>query len=81
MHKPKTIHSEESARLCKWLDKQRQEREVSIGQLALNLKWSKAIVGKIFVGDRRLDVVEYVQICQALGVDACEGLGVISRKR
>ncbi len=77
MSKHKTIHSSESLLLRTWLNQKREEQDVSIRQLADRLQWSSSIVGKILAGDRRLDVVEYVQICAALGVNPSEGLAVI----
>ncbi|MFW5451768.1 MAG: transcriptional regulator [Methylophagaceae bacterium] len=36
-----------------------------------------SFVGKIEIGQRRLDVVEFVWYCQRLGFDALEGLNQI----
>lgn len=79
MQKPKTVHSPESALLCRWLNEKRKERDLSMQEVADRLGWSKAVVGKIFVGDRRLDVVEYVALCAALEIDGCAGLRVIKK--
>ena len=78
MTKLKTIYSTEHERLCTWLNAMRGDCDVSIRQLAERLDWSPSIVGKIFTGDRRLDVIEYVQMCQALGADGHEGLDRIT---
>lgn len=74
MVKPKTIYSKENEKLTAWLVSHRLACGTTVRQLADTLGWPSSIVGKIFTGDRRLDVVEYAQLCQALGVDACEGL-------
>ncbi|PCI74801.1 MAG: transcriptional regulator [SAR86 cluster bacterium] len=79
MKKPKTIYSTEHERLCSWLNANKEESDVSIRQLAKKLGWSPAIVGKVFTGDRRLDVIEYVQVCQSLNIDAHEGLDTITK--
>ena len=39
-----------------------------------------SIPGKIEHGDRRLDVVEYVQYCNALGIDPEEGIKIIQKQ-
>ena len=36
-----------------------------------------SIIGKIEHGDRRLDVIEYVQYCNAIGANPNEGLKII----
>jgi transcriptional regulator with XRE-family HTH domain len=33
-------------------------------------------IGKIEQGERRLDIVEYLRICDALGIDPHEGLNI-----
>lgn len=78
MSKQKTIYSEENKKLRDWLRLKKDEQEISIRELADKLNWSKAIVGKILTGDRRLDVVEYVAVCEALDSDVHEGIDVIS---
>jgi len=42
--------------------------------LAAKLDVSHSWVGKIEQGERRLDVLEYVRLCKALGVDPGKGL-------
>ena len=74
MTKTKSIYTLEHKRLCAWLTTKKDERAISIRQLAQRLDWSHAIVGKVFTGDRRLDVIEYLWMCQALDADAHEGL-------
>ena len=74
MKKPKTLYSKESKQLTSWLKERRIESGLTIRQLAAKLGWASSIVGKIEQGERRLDVVEYVQYCSALDADANEGL-------
>lgn len=69
MGKVKTIYSTEHDRLCQWLVARKEERQVSLRELAEVLDWPRAIVGKIFKGDRRLDVIEYLAVCDVLGAD------------
>ncbi len=79
MAKPKTIYSKEHEKLTAWLVARRKLSGSTVRQLAEQLGWPAAVVGKIFTGDRRLDVVEYADLCAALGADACEGLEYLKK--
>jgi transcriptional regulator with XRE-family HTH domain len=74
MSKLKTLHSVKTQNLCKWLTSKRKAKGLSIRGLAELLGWPSSILGKIETGDRRLDVVEYLDICEALEVNPDEGL-------
>ena len=74
MGKLKTLHSVKTQNLCKWLISQRKAKGLSIRGLAELLDWPSSILGKIETGDRRLDVVEYLDICEALEVSPNDGL-------
>lgn len=47
-------------------------------ELAVRLNKPHSYIHKIEQGDRRLDVVEYVWYCNALGANPAEGLCVIA---
>lgn len=79
MKKPKTLYSQESARLCDWLREQRLKKGLSIRDLGAKLGWHPSIVGKIEQGERRIDVVEYAAYCKAIGVDPRSGLGIFQK--
>jgi transcriptional regulator with XRE-family HTH domain len=81
MNKLKSINSTESGRLREWLINQRKAQGLSIRGLAERLGWSSSIVGKIETGDRRLDVIEYMEVCKALEASPHEGLEFITRPR
>ena len=74
MNKPKTLYSKESKQLTAWLKERRTESDLTIRQLAAKLGWASSIVGKIEQGERRLDVVEFVQYCAALNADPKNGI-------
>lgn len=38
-------------------------------------------IGKVELGERRLDVVEYVRYCEALGADPHEGVGLLTARQ
>ena len=77
MSKIKTLHSARTQSLCKWLIDQRKAAGLSIRGAAEKLEWPPSILGKIETGDRRLDVVEYLEICETLGLDPAEGLAFV----
>jgi transcriptional regulator with XRE-family HTH domain len=74
MSKLKTLHSVKTQKLCKWLISERKAKGLSIRGLAELLGWPSSILGKIETGDRRLDVIEYLDICEALEVNPDKGL-------
>lgn len=73
----KAIFSEDYKKLLAWLKAGRERRGLTIRQLADQVGESHAVVGKIETGERRLDVFEYVQLCQALGLKPAEGLRIL----
>jgi transcriptional regulator with XRE-family HTH domain len=81
MSKLKTLHSVKTQNLCKWLISQRKAKGLSIRGLAELLGWPSSILGKIETGDRRLDVIEYIEICEALDVDPSEGLAFLTSNK
>ena len=77
----KTIHSGEQDKLTTWLRKQREEKGLSMRELAVKLDKPHSFVGKVEQGERRLDVIEYVHYCKALGVSPITGLNATFNKR
>ena len=63
-----------------WLDR-RQSLGLSQRALAEKLKVPHSLICKIEIGDRRLDVVEFITYCQALEIDPCEVLKQIKHER
>ncbi len=70
----KTIYSPEYQRLLKWLRAVRREKGLTMREVGARLGLPHSWVGKIEIGERRLDVVEYLRLCQALQADPHEGL-------
>lgn len=70
----KSIYSAESAILSAWLREQRKARGMTMREAAKLLNKPHSFVGKIEVGQRRLDVVEYIWYCKVLKIDAIEGM-------
>jgi len=73
----KSLHSPEYARLVAWLKEQRESQELSMRDLAEKLGTPHSFVGKTEQGERRLDVVEYLFYCEALGLSPAKGFKIM----
>ncbi|HHL34626.1 MAG TPA: XRE family transcriptional regulator [Desulfobulbaceae bacterium] len=73
----KTIHSKAYQALRQWLVQARHEKNLTQRQLAELLDVPYSWVGKVELGERRLDVIEYVRVCKALSVDPTTGLSCV----
>lgn len=70
-------NSEHYAALRAWLKQQRSKSGLTIRALAEKLGVSHSIVGKVAGGSRKLELLEFVEYCEALGVDSHEGLDIV----
>ena len=73
----KTIYSQEYKKLREWLVGNRHSRKLTQRDVAKLLNITHSWIGKIEQGERRIDLIEYIRICNALGVDPHEGLRVV----
>lgn len=74
----KTLHSARGFELRQRLRAAREEAGITQNDLAAKLDKPQSFVSKYETGERRLDVIEFVDVCQALEVDAAgflSGLG------
>lgn len=67
----KTIHAKEHVALRELLKKQRESLGLTQRDLGERLKVHHTLIGKVETGDRRLDVIEFIDYCKALDVDPC----------
>ena len=74
----KALYSKQGRVLRTWLKQGRLDADLTMRELAKKLNVSFQTISKIENGERRLDVVEYVSYCQALGIDPHEGISRIS---
>lgn len=74
----KTIHSKTYKVVRDWLIKMRHDRGLTQRDLANLLGVPHSWVGKVEVGERRLDLVEYLRICKILNIDPHKGLDICS---
>lgn len=65
----KSIHAPEHERLRQIFIQRRQELGLTQRQLAERLGVIYSLIGKIETGDRRLDVLEFIDYCQALELE------------
>jgi transcriptional regulator with XRE-family HTH domain len=74
---PKSIHRESYKLLCSLLVARRKEAGLSQYDLARKLKRPQSFVAKIEVGERRIDVLEFLDITRALNADPHEILRAV----
>jgi len=67
-------NSRNYAVLRAWLTSQRLEAGLTIRALAEKLEVPHSIIGKIEDGSRKMELVEFIEYCHAVGVDPCDGL-------
>lgn len=74
----KTLHSARGFELRQRLRAAREEAGITQQDLAAKLDKPQSFVSKYETGERRLDVIEFVDVCQALEVDAAGFLSGLS---
>ena len=65
----KSVHSPEQVAFCELMVKARKSAKLTQHQLAKRLKKPQSFVAKYEGGERRIDVVEFLGIASAIGVD------------
>ena len=68
----KSLRSRIHRNLCAVLVEARKGAELSQEELARRLRRSQSFIAKIEVGERRLDVLEFIEIARALNRDPSE---------
>jgi transcriptional regulator with XRE-family HTH domain len=64
-----SIHTAKYQRLCELLVDARKARGLSQDALAEKLGYVQTVVSKYERGERRLDVIEFLDVAEALGID------------
>jgi transcriptional regulator with XRE-family HTH domain len=64
----KQIHTSEQKQLCALLREIREEASLTQIGLAKILKTDQTIISKYETGERRLDILELREVCEAVGV-------------
>ncbi len=65
----KTIYSKSSRVLTEYLRNSRRSAGLTIRQLAAKMDVHHSIIGKIETGERRLDIIEFIEYCKILEID------------
>ena len=76
----KAIYSSDGKILCNWLKEQRVQAGLTMRDLGDKMDLHHSIIGRIELGERRLDVVEWIQYCEALNADPFECLELLVKK-
>jgi transcriptional regulator with XRE-family HTH domain len=66
----RSIFSERYRSLCRLLVETRKSRRLTQAEVAKRLQRPQSFVSKYEIGERRLDVVEFLEVAEALGTDA-----------
>lgn len=65
----KSLHTPEYEHFRALLVKAREKAGLTQAEVSAKLKRPQSFVAKYEGGERRLDVIEFIQVCAALGVD------------
>ncbi len=74
------MYSPNSSIIYNWLKNQRIDSNLTMKELGLLLDVHHSIIGKIELGERRLDVIEWIEYCEALNADPFECLETLVKK-
>ncbi|WP_375494937.1 multiprotein-bridging factor 1 family protein [uncultured Nostoc sp.] len=66
---PKSVFSEEYNRFCQLLIEARKAAKLTQAELSAKLELPQSYVSKYERGERRLDVIEFLQVAQILEID------------
>jgi transcriptional regulator with XRE-family HTH domain len=77
----KSVHSPEQAAFCELMIAARKKAGLTQQELAKRLKRTQSFVAKFEGGERRIDVVEFLTITRAIGIDPARILRALQRIR
>ena len=75
----KPLRSRRHRALCALLADARKAADLSQNDLALRLKTSQTVIARIEIGERRIDVIEFIDLSRALKVDPREVIAQLMR--
>lgn len=75
----KTTYTEKYKNLLINLIRARKEAGLTQSDLSKKLNRPQSFVSKIEIGERRLDVIEFIEITQLLGIDPSEMIKTLTR--
>jgi len=65
----KTLRSRRHRALCAALKSARKAARMSQDELASRLRTSQTVIARIEIGERRIDVIEFIDLAKALRLD------------
>ncbi len=72
-----STYSTEYTALRSWLKQKREEKGLSLRDVAELVGRHHSVIGKMEQDRRKIDVVEFVEYCLALEIDPTEGIQLI----
>lgn len=75
----KTIYKAQYEQLIKILIDKRKQKQLTQTELALRLGKPQSYIAKIENKDRRLDVIELIELCEAMSTDASEVIKAVQK--
>jgi transcriptional regulator with XRE-family HTH domain len=69
---PKSVFTSAYRKLTKMLVKARTEADLTQAELAEAIGWQQTDISKVERGERRIDVIEFLQFAKVLDIDAQE---------
>jgi transcriptional regulator with XRE-family HTH domain len=75
----KALRSPRHRALCAALVAARKAVGLSQHELAVRLKTSQTVIARIEIGERRVDVIEFIDLARALRIDPREVLAQLMR--
>ena len=76
----KSVHSSGQTAFCELMIKARKAAGLTQHQLAKRLHKPQSFVAKYEGGERRVDVVEFIEICKAIEVDPNKLLKILIQR-
>ncbi|TXJ08752.1 MAG: XRE family transcriptional regulator [Acinetobacter sp.] len=73
----RSIYTDAMIALQLWLKSQRQAKKLTMRSLAERMARPHSFIQRVEQGERRLDAVEYVWYCTALGISPHVGIDII----
>ena len=75
----KSLRSRRHRALCAALVAARKTAGISQHELAMRLKTSQTVIARIEIGERRIDVIEFIDLARTLRIDPREVLAQLMR--
>ena len=75
----KSVHTARHTLFCESLKRARKATGLTQQEVAKRLGEHQSFVSRYETGERRLDVVEYLEVCKCIGVDPAAHLRTVYR--